>query len=81
MAVEAKLHRLTHARPGVDPYGARESERSAEGLVGRVGPVALVLGLEGVSLALHLDDDTRSHLVGYGPDVVEELVRGNLGRE
>ena len=68
-------------RSRVDLDRERQVDRRAVGLERRVAPVALVLGLERLSLHPHLDLDAGRHLVQDRAHVAERLVRRDTRRK
>ena len=66
-------HRLLELRAGGERVGPGQRERPHVGLVGGVGPVALVLHLERVALHAAGDAQARRRLVGDGAQVHHRL--------
>ncbi len=80
-AEEGDGDRLLDARPLRDLHRVREVQRRPVGLEGGVGPVALVLGLERLSLHPDLDLDAGGDLVEDRAHVPERLVGRDESRE
>ena len=81
LAEQAERDRLPDARALHDLDRERQGERRAVGLERVVGPVALVLGLEGLALHAQLGLDTGRHLVRDRAQAEERLVRRDEPRE
>ena len=76
-AAQRDPHGLLHALAGPQLVWPWQRERAGVRLVGGVGPVALVLHLEGVTFEAHLGADAGRDLVRDRPQVHERLVRGD----
>ena len=75
------LDGLFDPRSGGHRERKRQGQRTAVGLERGVGPVPLVLHLEGVSRKPHRHPEIRRGLGGDGPDVAERLPRRDERRE
>ena len=73
---------LAQRLPGRERVGIGQRQRAVIGLVRRVGPVALILGLPGVgALEAAGEPDARRDLVAHGGDIEEGLQRHDQAGE